>query len=90
MAEHPPRLPPPPFWRTRYYDQVVAARPDRAHIHAADVLYAMARPAHTMQQPDGQWRHWAWIVRRGPWLRVVIEPDRETVHNAFWDRGFKP
>jgi len=90
MVEYPPRLPPPPFWRTRYYDQDVKARPDRADIPVADVLYAMAQPARTTQQPDGLWRHWVWIERRGRWLRVVIETDRETVHNAFWDRGFKP
>jgi hypothetical protein len=24
------------------------------------------------------------------YLRVVLLPDGETVHNAFFDRGFKP
>jgi len=43
-----------------------------------------------MQQPDGRWRHRVWIGRRGRWLRVVLEADRATVHNAFWDQGFKP
>ena len=26
----------------------------------------------------------------GKYLRVVTEPDGETVHNAFFDRRFKP
>jgi len=36
------------------------------------------------------------IVRRrreeagGRWLRVVVLADGETVHNAFFDRGFEP
>jgi len=90
MVEDFGRLPPPPFWRTRYYDQDVTARPDRADIAAADILYAMAQPARATRQADGRWRHWVWIGRRGRWLRVVLEPDHETVHNAFWDRGFKP
>ena len=90
MSGFPPRLPPPPFWRTRYFDQDVAARPDRADITSADILYAVGQPATMMQQPDGRWRHWAKIARTGRWLRVVLEPDHQTVHNAFWDRGFRP
>ena len=26
----------------------------------------------------------------GRWLRVVLLADGETVHNAFFDRGFEP
>jgi hypothetical protein len=29
-------------------------------------------------------------VERQRWLRVIVEPDGETVHNAFWDRKFRP
>jgi hypothetical protein len=35
-------------------------------------------------------RHWIFVTRLGRWLRVIIESDGETVHNAFWDRNFKP
>jgi hypothetical protein len=35
-------------------------------------------------------RHWYWVAERQRWLRVVTEPDGETVHNAFWDRNFAP
>jgi hypothetical protein len=42
-----------------------------------------------MRQPDGRWRQWVLIVRRGRWLRIVLEAGQETVHNAFCDRGFK-
>ena len=90
MSGHPPRLPPPPFWRTRYFDQDVTTRPDRADISAADILYVLSQPTRSVQQSDGRWRYWAWIARAGRWLRVIVEADRETVHNAFWDRGFKP
>jgi predicted amidohydrolase len=30
------------------------------------------------------------FTEAGKYLRVVTEPDRETVHNAFFDRSFKP
>jgi hypothetical protein len=32
----------------------------------------------------------AGVTDRQRWLRVVTEPDGETVHNAFWDRTFQP
>jgi len=35
-------------------------------------------------------RYWYWVTERRRWLRVVTEPDGETVHNAFWDRNFEP
>ncbi len=41
-------------------------------------------------QTNGRIRHWAFIAEAGKYLRVVTEPDGETVHNAFFDRRFKP
>jgi hypothetical protein len=83
-------LPPPPFWRTRYFAFEVMARPDRRGIDVADIQRAIAQPAREFRQADGRVRYWFWVADRGKWLRVVTEPDGETVHNAFWDRGFKP
>jgi hypothetical protein len=90
MTGRPDRLPPPPFWRTRYFAFEVMARPDRRDIEVADVQRAIARPARKHRQPDGRFRFWYWVAGRGKWLRVVVEADGETVHNAFWDRRFKP
>jgi hypothetical protein len=42
-------------------------------------------------QTDGRIRRWARIEEaEGRWLRVVLLADGETVHNAFFDRGFEP
>jgi len=42
-------------------------------------------------QADGRIRRWARIEEaEGRWLRVVLLADGETVHNAFFDRGFEP
>ena len=90
MVDRADRLPPPPFWRTRYFALDVVTRPDRRDIDVADVSRAIARPARTERQADGRVRHWYWVAARRRWLRVVTEPDGETVHNAFWDRNFKP
>jgi hypothetical protein len=49
-----------------------------------------AAPYRRESQSDGRIRHWLWVPDRGRWLRVVTEADGETVHNTFWDRGFRP
>jgi hypothetical protein len=90
MADEDDRLPPPPFWRTRYFAMEVMARPDRRDIDILDVRRALADPARRLRQGDGRVRHWVWVSDRQRWLRVVTEADGETVHNAFWDRDFKP
>ena len=40
-------------------------------------------------QPDGRIRVWLYIPEENRYLRVVFLEDGETVHNAFYDRGFK-
>jgi len=66
----------------------VMARPDRRGIDLADVSRAISQPARKERQADGRVRFWYWVPERERWLRVVTEPDSETVHNAFWDRKF--
>ena len=88
MADARDRLPPPPFWRTRYFALEVMARPDRRGIDVADIKRSLSQPDHKERQPDGRVRHYLWVANRERWLRVVTEADGETVHNAFWDRDF--
>ena len=53
-----------------------------------DVLSAPEREA---RQLDGRLRRWARISGAGGrYLRVVLLADGETVHNAFFDRNFRP
>ena len=48
-------------------------------------------PEREVIQADGRVRRWAAIREaEGRYLRVVLLPDGETVHNAFFDRSFKP
>jgi hypothetical protein len=84
------RLPPPPFWRTRYFALEVMSRPGRGSIDVADIKRALDHPARKIRQADGRLRLWVWVPSRERWLRVVTEADGETVHNAFWDRDFQP
>lgn len=42
-------------------------------------------------QADGHVRRWAAVSdAEGRYLRVILLPDRETVHNALLDRRFSP
>jgi hypothetical protein len=44
-----------------------------------------------MIQQDGRIRRWTQIDEMdGRYLRVILLPDQETVHNAFFDRTFRP
>ena len=40
-------------------------------------------------QADGRIKVWLYIEEENKYLRVVFLEDGETVHNAFFDRGFK-
>jgi hypothetical protein len=47
-------------------------------------------PAKEIVQKDGRIRRWAPIEElENRYLRVVLLPDGETIHNAFFDRSFK-
>ena len=83
------RVPPPPFWRTRYFAEVVVTKPDR-DMTSTEIAATLAAPTRREVQSDGRIRHWRWFPARGRWLRVVTLADGVTVHNAFWDRGFRP
>ena len=75
---------------TKYFD-ATRSRPDRAGIQDEWIQRAVERPEHQHVQTDGRIRRWARIPEAGGrYLRVVLLADRETVHNAFFDRGFKP
>lgn len=75
---------------TRYFDHV-RQRPDRAMIRGEWIEYVRDNPEHDAIQADGRIRRWARIeAMEGRWLRVVLLPDGETVHNAFFDRRFRP
>jgi hypothetical protein len=73
------------------YFAAVRSRPDRAGIHDEWIERVIANPARECTQADGRIRRWAQVPEAGHrYLRVVLLPDGETVHNAFFDRRFEP
>jgi len=73
------------------YFEAMRKRPDRAAIKLEWIQRVMERPMKEIVQQDGRIRRWAPIEEMGGrYLRVILLPDGETVHNAFFDRSFIP
>jgi len=75
---------------TRYF-QSLREKADRAIIKAEWIQQVIDAPESEMTQMDGRIIIWWTIPEAGNrYLRVILLQDRETVHNAFFDRRFKP
>ena len=74
---------------TQYF-MAMRQRPDRAMIELDWIQRTMEHPEKEIIQQDGRIRRWARIKEMdGRALRVIVLPDGETVHNAFFDRDFE-
>ena len=74
---------------TRYFLSL-SARPDRAQIRRTWIQRVVDWPEEEQIQTDGRIRRWGKVPEMdNRYLRVILLSDGETVHNAFFDRGFK-
>jgi hypothetical protein len=64
-------------------------RPDRAKIKMEWIEEVVNNADYTEVQSDGRIRKWTKIKEQGKYLRVILLSDGETIHNAFFDRGFR-
>lgn len=71
------------FIETRY-------QPDRKDIDLAWIQRVIDHPEKEHIEANGRIRRWARIDEVGKYLRVILLEDGETVHNAFFDRSYKP
>lgn len=77
--------------KTTAYFQAVRSRPDRTIIREEWIRRAIDAPLREEVQEDGRIRRWVVIPETANRaLRVILLPDGETIHNAFFDRGFEP
>jgi len=75
---------------TKYFD-ANRSRPDRVVIEDAWIEHVISNPIREEVQSDGRIRRWGRIEEAGGrHLRVILLSDGETVHNVFFDRGFRP
>jgi hypothetical protein len=73
------------------YFEAIRKRADRAVIREEWIELAIRQPIREYVQADGRIRRWTQVTEmESRYLRVILLPDGETVHNAFFDRGFKP
>ena len=76
---------------TTEYFRAVRVRPDRAIIRDDWIQRAIRQPIREALQTDGRIRRRCLVPEAGHrFLRVVLLQDRVTVHNAFFDRSYKP
>jgi hypothetical protein len=73
---------------TQYF-LFVRQRSDRKGIGEEWILETMGNPSKTVEQSDGRIKKWKYIEDVGKYLRVILLEDGETVHNAFFDRGYR-
>ena len=75
---------------TKYFD-TLSQRAARSAIGKAWIERVIREPDYESTPADGRIRRWSRIEEMdGRYLRVVLLRDGETVHNAFFDRGFNP
>ncbi|QCQ21558.1 hypothetical protein [Desulfoglaeba alkanexedens] len=73
---------------TAYFIASVIAR--RPYLKMEWIEHVLNNPIRTEVQPNGRIRYWGYLADINKYLRVVMQSDGETVHNAFFDRRFKP
>ena len=73
------------------YFELFRNRSDRAIIKDEWIERTISFPDAEMVQEDGRIRRWAKVEEMGDrYLRVILLADGITVHNAFFDRRYKP
>ncbi len=72
---------------SRYFELHV--RRNRPEIKIEWCEYVLSNAERTEQQGNGYYQMWAYIEEAGHYLRLITEPDGETAHNAFFDRGYE-
>jgi len=76
--------------KTTKYFESMRSRNDRKDIEMDWILHVVENAEATVVQADGRIRKWAKIDQaQGKYLRVVVLEDGKTLHNAFFDRGYK-
>lgn len=73
---------------TAYFRTSVMAR--RPYLKTEWIEEVLNNPVRTEVQSNGRVRYWGYVAEMDKYLRVVTEPNGEMVHNAFFDRRFRP
>ena len=69
-----------------YINQRIATR----GITLEQATEVVNNPVRTLIQEDGRTRYWGYVADLGHYIRVVVEPDGETILTTFVDSRFQP
>ena len=73
---------------TRYFENEVLRK--RPYLKKEWCIRVLENPVKIEAQEKNRYRFWGMIQElQGRVLRVVTLEDKTTIHNAFFDRGFK-
>ena len=73
---------------TNYFERRV--RIERPYIKFEWCVLAFQEPDEKVLQEDGRIRYYKYLPEVEKFIRVIVLEDGETLHNAFYDRKFKP
>ena len=74
---------------TPYFENEVLRK--RPYLKKEWCIWVIENPDRVERQENNRYRFWARIEEWGNrYLRVVTLDDKQTIHNTFPDRGFKP
>lgn len=63
----------------------------RPYLRREWCIQVVERPIRSEPQEHNRYRFWGEIAEhKGQYLRVIMLEDKRTIHNAFYDRRFKP
>lgn len=75
-------------WTDYFENEVIRKRDYLKKQWCIDVI---SNPLKIEKQDNGRIRFWGSVKEvKGKILRVVTLSDKTTIHNAFFDRGYKP
>jgi hypothetical protein len=73
---------------TLYFENEVLRK--RVYLKKEWCVAVLQKPLHVQMQDDNRYRFWGKVPEMpDKFLRVVTLEDKRTIHNAFFDRGFK-
>lgn len=74
---------------TVYFEKEVLRK--RTYLQKEWCIRVLENPLRFEPQENNRFRYWGVIEEMdGRILRVITLQDKTTIHNAFFDRGFKP
>jgi len=77
-----------PYKFTAYFENEVLRK--RSYLKKEWCIRVLENPVKIEAQEKNRYRFWGMIQElQGRVLRVVTLEDKTTIHNAFFDRGFK-